>query len=72
MESIYYSMGSGGESVDFIINNLELIVAVVGGLSIGGVLFTHKTKSGENDLTRFYIKYKRHSDSISKSSKTIF
>lgn len=72
MENIYYRMGNGGECMDFIVNNLEIIVAVVGGLSIGGILFTHKTKGGENDLTRFYIKYKRHSDSISKSSKTIF
>lgn len=56
----------------FIIENLEIIVAVVGGLSIGGIMFVTKSKNGDNDLTPLYIKYKKHNDYINKSSKTIF
>lgn len=58
--------------MNFLIDNLEIIVAVVGGLSIGGIMFITKSKSGENDLTQIYIKYKKHTDNINKSSKTIF
>lgn len=58
--------------MEFILDNLEIIVAVVGGLSIGAYMLTRKSGSRENDLTPLYIKYKRHSDSISKSTKSIF
>lgn len=58
--------------MNFLINNLEIIVAAVGGLSIGGIMFITKNKSGENDLTQIYVKYKKHTDNINKSSKTIF
>lgn len=58
--------------MDFIIDNLEIIVAVVGGISIGGIMLITKSKSGENDLTPLYIKYKKHNDYINKSTKTIF
>lgn len=58
--------------MEFLIDNLEVIVAIVGGMSFGGVMFLTKAKSGENDLTQFYIKYKKRSDSANRSSKTIF
>ena len=57
--------------MEFLYNNLEIIVAVVGGLSMGGIMFVTKSKGGENDLTQFYIKYKRHTESINKSSKSV-
>lgn len=58
--------------MEFLMNNLEIIVGVVGGLSIGGIMFITKSKGGENDLTHIYIKYKKHSDNINKSAKTMF
>lgn len=56
----------------FLIANLEIIVAPIGGLFIGGIMFFVKSKNGENDLTQLYIKYKKHSDRVNKSTKTIF
>lgn len=58
--------------MDFVIENLEIVVGAIGGISIAGIMFLTKTKGGENDLTQLYIKYKKHSDNINKSSKTIF
>lgn len=58
--------------MEFLYNNLEVIVAIVGGFSIGGIVLMTKSKSGENDLTHLYIKYKKHTDNINKSAKTLF
>lgn len=58
--------------MNFLIDNLEIIVAVVGGLSIGGIMLGTKHKGSMNDLTPIYIKHKKHTDNINKSSKTIF
>lgn len=57
--------------MEFVIDNLEIIVAAVGGISFGGIMLLTKSKSGENDLTQLYIKYKKHSDNVNKSAKTI-
>lgn len=58
--------------MEFLMNNLEIIVGIVGGLSMGGIMYATKSKSSENDLTQIYIKHKKHTDNINKSSKTIF
>lgn len=58
--------------MEFIMKNLEMIAGVVGGISIAGIMFISKSKGGENDLTQIYVKYKKHSDNINKSAKTIF
>lgn len=58
--------------MEFIMDNLEIVVAIVGGLSFGGVMFVSKYKSNENDLTQLYIKHKKHSDNINKSAKSTF
>jgi len=57
--------------MDFLINNLELITVTAGGITIGGIIFFSKHKRVENDLTQIYVKYKKHSDNINKSAKTI-
>ena len=57
--------------MEFIYDNLEIIVAVVGGLSMGGVMFISKGKSRDNDLTQIYIKHKKHTENINKSSKSV-
>lgn len=53
-------------------NNLEIITALAGGVTIGGIMFFSKSKGNENDLTQLYMKHKKHTDNINKSSKTIF
>lgn len=58
--------------MDFLYNNLEMVVAIVGGVSIFGVLFFSKSKGTGNDLTYLYIKHKKHTDNINKSTKSIF
>ncbi len=57
--------------MDFIIEHLEIIVGIVGGVAFGGIMLATNSKGGENDLTHLYIKYKKHSDNINKSSKTV-
>lgn len=56
----------------FIIDNLELIVAISGGISVGLIMLIKNSSSNENDLTPLYIKYKRYNDNINKSTKSIF
>lgn len=58
--------------MEFLIDNLEIIVGIVGGLSFGSIMLVTKSKSGENDLTQTYIKYKKYSDNVNKSAKTTF
>lgn len=64
--------GGSMNSVEFIMENLELIMGLGGGLFIGGILFITKTKSVENDLTQIYVRHKKHTENINKSSKTMF
>lgn len=58
--------------MSFLMNNLEIITALAGGVTIGGIMFFSKSKGNENDLTQLYMKHKKHTDNINKSSKTIF
>lgn len=59
------------EVLAFFINNLEITVAILGGLSIGGFMFLKKNGTNENDLTPLYIKYKRYNERINKATKSI-
>lgn len=65
-------MGKRSETMEFVVDNLEVIVMIVGGAFFGSIMFITKAKSGENDLTQTYIKHKKYSDGINKSSKTMF
>lgn len=58
--------------MDFLIDNLEIIVTIAGGVTIAGIMYLKNTGSGENDLTQIYIRYKKHTDNINKSSKSMF
>lgn len=58
--------------MEFIINNLEVIVSVTGGLLIGSIMFLFRFKGRDNDLTALYIKHKKHNERINKSTKTAF
>lgn len=51
-------------------DNLELIVAGSGGLAVIIYMLKKRNKDVSNDLTRLYIKYKRHTDKINKSAKS--
>ncbi len=56
----------------FLLDNLEMTVAAVGGIGVVFFITKKKPRNTSNDLTQLYIKYKRHSDSISKTTKTLF
>lgn len=57
--------------IAFMIDNLETVVAVTGGIGVALFIFIGKSGSGENDLTPLYIKYKRHQDNLNRSTKSI-
>ena len=58
--------------MNFIYQHLEIMVAIAGGAFVFSMLFLKSSKSSSNDLTPLYIKYKKHTDNINKSSKSIF
>lgn len=58
--------------MEWVLKNLELIVAGCGGLGIAAYLTLRKKHIRDNDLTQLYIKHKKHTENVNKSAKGIF
>lgn len=56
----------------FILDNLEIIIASAGGIGAIYLFFKRNPHKMSNDLTPMYIKYKKHTDSINKATKSVF
>ena len=58
----------------FLFDNLEVIIGAVGGIGIAVYMVLGKNKhtNNENDLSHLYVRYKKHTDNISKSAKGMF
>lgn len=55
----------------WLMNNLEITVAILGGVSISGLMYLKRNHNTENDLTSFCIKYKRCNENINKAVKSV-
>ena len=58
--------------VAHLFNNLEIITASVGGITVLFLISSGKTYSKKNNLTKFIIKHNKQKDSINKRTKSSF